>query len=166
LYRRAAGREARLADLGHLLIENRHGLVVDAIATLANGRAERDAAVAMLHARVKRRGWRRRTIGADKAYDTHDFVDVTRAFGFTPHITQNTARRGGSAIDRRTTRHDGYAKSQHARPRIEPAFGWLKTIGWLRKIKLRGLPNVRWLVTFAAAAFNLRRLTTLMAVPA
>jgi transposase len=165
LYRRAAGREARLAYLGHLVIENRHGLIVDALASPADGYGERDAAVTMLHARVKRRGWRRRTVGADKAYDTHDFIEVTRALGFTPHVTQNTARRR-SAIDRRTTRHDGYAKSQHARPRIEPAFGWLKTIGWLRKIKLRGLANVRWLVAFAAAAFNLRRLSTLMAVPA
>ena len=165
LYRRAAGREARLAYLGHLVIENRHGLIVDALATPADGYGERDAAVTMLHAQVKRRGWRRRTVGADKAYDTHDFIEVTRALGFTPHVTQHTARRR-SAIDRRTTRHDGYAKSQHARPRIEPAFGWLKTIGWLRKIKLRGLANVRWLVAFAAAAFNLRRLSTLLAAPA
>jgi hypothetical protein len=81
-------------------------------------------------------------------------------------VTQNVGRRGGSAIDGRTTRHDGSAKSQHARPRIEPAFGWLKTVGWLRKVKLRSLPKVDWLVVFASAAFNLRRLTTLMAAPA
>ncbi len=101
-----------------------------------------------------------------RLYDTHDFVDVTRELIVTPHVTQNTARRGGSAIDGRTTRHAGYAKSQHARPRVEPAFGWLKTIAWLRKIKLRGLPKVDWLVVFASAAFNLRRLTNLMAAPA
>jgi transposase len=166
LYRKAEGREARLAYLGHIVIENRHGLIVDAMATTADGRAERDAAMLMMHARQKRRGYRRCTLGADKAYDTHDFVEVTRAIAVTPHVTQNTARRGGSAIDGRTTRHVGYAQSQHARPRVEPAFGWLKTIAWLRKIKLRGLPNVDWLVVFASAAFNLRRLTTLMAAPA
>jgi hypothetical protein len=93
-------------------------------------------------------------------------VEVTRAIGITPHVTQNLLRPGGSAIDARTTRHDSYAMSQHARPRIEPAFGWLKTIAWLRKIKLRGLPNVAWLVVFASAAFNLRRLVTLTAAPA
>jgi hypothetical protein len=166
LYRRANGHEARLAYLGHLIIENRHGLIVDAMASTADGRAEREVATVLLHERVKRRGWRRRTVGADKGYDTREFVALTRALGVTPHISQNTKRAGGSAIDARTTRHDGYAQSQHARPRIEPAFGWLKTIAWLRKIKLRGLPNVHWLVCFAAAAFNLRRLTTRMAAPA
>jgi transposase len=166
LYRRSQSADARLAYLGHLVIENRHGLIVDAMATTADGRAEREAAVLLLHERVKRRGRRRRTVGADKGYDTYEFVELTRELGVTPHVTQNTARRGGSAIDGRTTRHTGYAKSQHARPRIEPAFGWLKTIGWLRKIKLRGLANVDWLVVFASAAFNLRRLTTLTATPA
>lgn len=165
LYRRSNGREARLAYLGHLVIENRHGLIVEAMATTADGRAEREAAAQMLRGQVKRHGRRRRTLGADKAYDTHDFVEITRALGITPHVTQHTTRRT-SAIDGRTTRHTGYAKSQHARPRVEPAFGWLKTIGWLRKIKLRGLPKVDWLVVFASAAFNLRRLTTLMAAPA
>jgi transposase len=166
LYRKGHGHEARLAYLGHLVIENRHGLIVDAMASTADGRAEREVATVLLHDRVKRHGWRHRTVGADKGYDTREFVELTRDLGFTPHVTQNTARSGGSAIDGRTTRHDGYAKSQHARPRIEPAFGWLKTIAWLRKIKLRGLSNVHWLVCFAAAAFNLRRLTTLMAAPA
>jgi hypothetical protein len=89
-----------------------------------------------------------------------------RGIGVTPHVTQNVTRSGGSAINARTTRHDSYAMSQHARPRIEPAFGWLKTIGWLRKITLRGLANVDWLVTFASAVFNLRRLVTLTATPA
>jgi len=166
LYRRSNHGDARLAYLGHLVIENRHGLIVDAMATAANGYGERDAAVRMLHARVRRRGWRRRTVAADKGYDSRDFVDALRALGMTPHVTQNRTRRGGSAIDNRTTRHVSYAKSQHARPRIEPAFGWLKTIGWLRKIKLRGLPKVGWLVTFASAAFNLRRLSTLTTAPA
>jgi transposase len=165
LYRRSNGQEARLAYLGHLVIENRHGLIVEAMATTAHGRAEREAAARMLRAHRKRRGRRRRTLGADKAYDTRDFIAGTRALGVTPHVTQHTTRRT-SAIDGRTTRHPGYAKSQHARPRVEPAFGWLKTIAWLRKIKLRGLSKVDWLVVFASAAFNLRRLTTLMAAPA
>ena len=148
------------------MIENRHGLIVDAMASTADGRAERGVATVLLHERVKRRGRRPRTVGADKAYDTREFVDFTRELCFTPHVTQNTARSGGSAIDERTMRHDGCAKSQHARPRIEPAFGWLKTVAWLRKLKLRGLANVHWLVCFGAAAFNLRRLVTLMAAPA
>jgi len=167
LYRRSNHGEARLAYLGHLLIENRNGLIVEAMATTANGHAERDAAKRMLgKPRTKRPPALRRTVGADKGYDTRDFVADTRALGVTPHVTQNLTRRGGSAIDGRTTRHEGYATSQHARPRIEPAFGWLKTIAWLRKIKLRGLPNVDWLVVFASAAFNLRRLVTLTAAPA
>jgi transposase len=163
LYRKSKGAESRLAYLGHLVIENRHGLIVDAMASTADGRAEREVAALLLHDRVTRRGLGRRTVGADKAYDTREFIATARDLGITPHVTQNTARSGGSAIDGRTTRHAGYAKSQHARPRIEPAFGWLKTIAWLRKIKLRGLSKVHWLVCFAAAAFNLRRLTTLEA---
>lgn len=166
LYRKGHGHEARLAYLGHLVIEHRHGLIVDAMASTADGRAEREVATVLLHDHVTRRGWRWRTVGADKGFDTREFVGDSRGLGFTPHVTQHTARAGGSAIDQRTTRHTTYAKSQHARPRIEPAFGWLKTIAWLRKVKLRGLSNVHWLVCFAAAAFNLRRLTTLMAAPA
>jgi transposase len=166
LYRKSNGMESRLAYLGHLLIENRHGLIVDAMATEADGRAERDAGLLMLHAQWQRAPWRRRTLGADKAYDVREFVDVTRALGCTPHVTQNLKRPGGSALDARTTRHDGYAMSQHARPRIEPAFGWLKTIGWLRKVKLRGLAKVDWLVVFASAAFNLIRLPKLLPSPA
>jgi hypothetical protein len=104
-----------------------------------------------------------RTVGADKAYDVREFVDLARELGATPHVTQNLARSGGSAIDHRTTRHEGYAMSQHARPRIEPAFGWLKTIAWIRKVKLRGLANVDWLFVFASAAFNLIRLPKLLA---
>ena len=165
LYRKSSNAEARLAYLGHLLIENRHGLIVDAMATEADGTAEREAAILMLHAHW-RRDPRRRTVGADKAYDTHGLVEVLRELEVTPHVAQNLKRRGGSAIDARTTRHPGYAKSLHARPRIEPAFGWLKTIAWIRKVKLRGLAKVDWLFRFASAAFNLRRLVTLMAVPA
>jgi hypothetical protein len=161
LYRKSHGAESRLAYLGHLLIENRHGLITDAMATTADGTAERDAGLLMLHAQWKRAPGRRRTVGADKAYDVRDFIDVTRELGTTPHVAQNLNRAGGSAIDRRTTRHDGYAMSQHARPRIEPAFGWLKTIAWIRKVKLRGLAQVEWLFVFASAAYNVLRVTNL-----
>jgi transposase len=166
LYRKSAGAESRLAFLGHLLIENRHGLIVDAMATQADGRAERDAGLLMLHAEWTRAPWRHRTVGADKAYDVREFIDVMREMDCTPHVAQNLNRPGGSAIDGRTTRHAGYEMSQHARPRIEPAFGWLKTIGWLRKVKLRGLANVDWLVVFASAAYNLIRLPKLLPTPA
>lgn len=162
LYRKSNGAESRLAYLGHLLIENRHGLIADALATTADGTAEREAGLLMLHAQWQRAPGRRRTVGADKAYDVREFIDLTRELGTTPHVTQNLARPGGSAIDSRTTRHVGYAMSQHARPRIEPAFGWLKTIAWTRKVKLRGLANVDWLFVFASAAFNLIRLPKLL----
>jgi len=166
LYRRSNNAESRLAYLGHLLIENRHGLIADAMATQADGYAERDAGLLMLHAQWKRAPGRRRTVGADKGYDVREFVDLARELATTPHVTQNLARPGGSAIDARTTRHEGYAMSQHARPRIEPAFGWLKTIAWIRKVKLRGLANVDWLFVFASAAFNLIRLPKLLPRPA
>ena len=166
LYRRSHQAESRLAYLGHLLIENRHGLIADAMATIADGFAEREAATLMVCQQWQRAPWRRRTVGADKGYDTSDFVELMRKLGTTPHVTQNLTRRGGSAIDERTTRHVGYAKSQHARPRIEPAFGWLKTIAWMRKVKLRGLANVDWLFVFASAAFNLIRLPKLLPRPA
>ena len=162
LYRKSNGAESRLAYLGHLLMENRHGLIADAKATVADGYAEREAATLMMAAQWEQRAAAPRTVGADKAYDAGDFVDLMRELHMTPHVTQNRARPGGSAIDARTTRHDGYAKSQHARPRIEPAFGWLKTIAWIRKVKLRGLPKVDWLFVFASAAFNLIRLPKLL----
>ena len=162
LYRKSNGAESRLAYLGHLLIENRHGLIADARATLADGYGEREAATLMLAAQWECDPGRRRTVGADKAYDSGDFVEMVRELNTTPHVAQNLARRGGSAIDGRTTRHVGYAKSLHARPRIEPAFGWLKTIAWLRKVKLRGLAKVDWLVVFASAAFNVLRLPKLL----
>jgi transposase len=161
LYRKSNGMESRLAYLGHLLIENRHGLIVNAMATQADGTAEREAATVLI-AEEQAGAPRRRTIGADKAYDTVDYVHWMRALDTTPHVTQNLARRGGSAIDGRTTRHVGYAQSQYARPRVEPAFGWLKTIAWMRKVKLRGLANVDWLFVFASAAFNLIRLPKLL----
>ena len=120
----------------------------------------------MLHAQWKRAPWRRRTVAADKAYDVREFIDIMRELGCTPHITQNLKRSGRSTIDGRTTRHAGYAMSQHARPRIEPAFGSLKTVAWVRKVKLRGLAKVDWLFVFASAAFNLIRLPKLLPRPA
>jgi hypothetical protein len=107
---------------------------------------------------------RRRTLGADQGYDAVDFVELMRKLHVTPHVSQNLTR--CSAIDGRTTRHDGYVMSQQARPRIEPAFGWLKTIAWMRKVKLRGLAKVDWLFVFASAAFNLIRLPKLLPMPA
>jgi transposase len=166
LYRRSHHGEARLAYLGHLLIENRHGLIADAMATHADGDAERDAAILMMHEQWRHGRRCHRTLGADKGYDTFGFVALVRALDTTPHVTQNVTRRGGSAIDGRTTRHLGYVMSQQARPRIEPAFGWLKSIAWIRKVKLRRLANVDWLFVFASAAFNLIRLPKLLPRPA
>lgn len=166
LYRKSNNAEARLAYLGHVLLENRHGLIVQAMATEADGWAERDAGMVMLRAQTKGTPSKRRTVGADKNYDTADFVMVSRAMHVTPHVSQNLKRAGGSALDARTTRHEGYSESQACRPRVERPFAWMKTIGWIRKVKLRGLANVEWLFVFASAAFNLRRLTTLMVAPA
>lgn len=160
LYRKSHGMEARLAYLGHVLMENRHGLVVQARATRATGTAERETAVAMLRAHRVGPGC---TVGTDKAYDTRGFVAETRALGVTPHVSQHVTRHGGSAIDGRTTRHPGYAQSQACRPRVERVFGWIKPIAGLRKIKLRGLVHVEWLFVFACAAFNVKRLITLRA---
>jgi hypothetical protein len=124
--------------------------------------AEREAATTMLSTHGRFAPRRHRTVAADKAYDTVYCVDQMGQVDMTPHVAQNDTRRGGTAIDARTTRHAGYAMSQHARPRIEPAFGWLKTIAWIRKVKLRGLANVDWLFVFASAAFNLIRLPKLL----
>ena len=162
-YRKSNNAETRLAYLGHLLMENRHGLIVDAQASVADGFAEREAATTMLSTHWRFAPRLRRTVGADKAYDTADFVGQVRAIGVTPHVAQNETRRGGSAIDARTTRHAGYAMSQHARPRIEPAFGWLKTVAGLRKVKLRGLARVDALFVLASAAFNIKRIVHLRA---
>ena len=166
LYRKSNNAEARLAYLGHLLMENRHGLIIDAQATVADGFAEREAATTMLSTHWRFAPPRHRTVGADKAYDTADFVDQVREIEMTPHVAQHETRRGGSAIDARTTRHAGYAMSQHARPRIERAFAWLKTIAGLRKVKLRGTATVDALFVFASAAFNIKRIVTLRATTA
>jgi hypothetical protein len=144
-------------------MENRHGLVVQAVATRATGTAEREAALQLLRAPGVGTGC---TLGADKNDDTRDFVARARALGVTPHVSQNVKRTGGSAIDGRTTRHDGYEQSQSCRPRVERVFGWIKPIAGLRKIKLRGLAHVEWLFVFACAAFNVKRLTALRAAGA
>jgi transposase len=162
LYRKSKGQEAKLGYLGHVLMENRHGLILDAMLTQADGTAERDAALLMLY-RKWREGKRRgpATVGADKAYDTWDFVRTIRDMNIRPHVSQNTRRPGGSAIDNRTTRHAGYAMSQRKRPWIEKAFGWMKQTAGMRKTRLRGLGNVAWQFLMTAAAFNLWRLPKL-----
>ena len=165
LYRKGHGQEAKLGYLGHVLMENRHGLIVDAMLTQADGTAERDAALLMLYGKWRSRWQRRRrgprSVGADKAYDTRDFVETVRAMDIRPHVAQNTKRCGGSAVDRRTSRHTTYAVSQNKRPLIEKAFGWMKQTGGIRKTKLRGFAKVAWQFLMTAAAFNLWRLPKL-----
>jgi transposase len=160
LFKKSAGSEARLCYLGHLLTENRHGLVVEAEVTLATGKAERESALRMIQTKA---GNKRITLGGDKNFDTREFVEKLRQIKVTPHVAQNTARHGGSAIDQRTTRHPGYAISQQKRKRIEQSFGWMKIIGLLKKVKLRGREKVGWLFTFVSAAYNLYRLSRLPA---
>jgi transposase len=161
LYRKGPGMEARLCFIGHGLMENRSGLIVDARLTRVSGHAERLAALDMIEGFADRP--RAITLGADKGYDAADFVEELRTINVRPHVARNTSGRR-SAIDRRTTRHSGYAKSQRIRKRIEEAFGWIKTVAGLRKTKLRGLPKVDWSFTFAAAAYNLVRAPKLIAV--
>jgi hypothetical protein len=163
LARKGPGKEAKLSYSGNLLVENRNGLIVNAELLEANGRAERDAALLMLE---QVPGTKRVTAGADKGYDTAEFVAECRHLGVTPHVARNTGRRGGSAIDARTVRHPGYAVSQTRRKRIEECFGWLKDIALLRKLKHRGLFKVAWMFTFAASAYNLVRMRRLIPVPA
>jgi transposase len=162
LTRRGAGREAHLAYLGHVVMENRHGLVVAGGATAATGTAERDTALHLV-ARVQRR--KRVTVGADKGYDAREFVQALRALGVTPHVAHHTSGRA-SAIDGRTTHHSGYEISQRKRKRIEEVFGWLKTVGLLRKTRHRGEARVNWVFVFATAIYNLIRIRNLSAAPA
>ena len=160
LYRKGPGQEARLCFLGHALMENRSGLFVDARLTRVSGHAERLAALDMIGPRAERPV--ALTLGADKAYDTADFVMELREINVTPHVAQNTSRRA-SAIDGRTTRHGGYAVSQRIRKRIEEGFGWLKTVAGIKKTRYRGIEKVGWAFTFAVAAYNLVRLPRLLA---
>jgi transposase len=163
LYRKGAGKEAKLCFMGHALMENRNGLVVDACLTPADGHAERVAALHMIEPLADRP--QAITVGADKDYDAEDFVNELRSMKVTPHVAQNTSGRS-SAIDGRTTRHAGYAVSQRIRKRIEEAFGWIKTIAGQEQTKFRGCDRVGWAFTFAAAAYNLTRLPKLLAEPA
>jgi IS5 family transposase len=140
-------------------MENRHALVVDCRVTVADGYGERAAAKAMA---ADLSGARQKTIGADKNYDTKGFVAEMRRLGVTPHVAQNTARSGGSAIDARTTRHVGYAKSINARRGIEKVFGWIKAFGGLRQFKLRGQENVSAVFGLHVIAYNLIRLGNLL----
>jgi transposase len=159
LYRKSSGQPSKLAYLGHVLMENRHALVVDTRLTLATGTAEREAALEMVAARP---GTHRITLGADKAYDVAEFVADLRDRKVTPHVAQNTANRR-SAIDGRTTRHAGYTISQQVRKRIEEGFGWTKTAAGFRKTRHRGLARVGWMFTLTATAYNLIRLPKLLA---
>ena len=158
LARKGKGKEAKLSYSGNVLMENRNGLIVNTEVFEANGTAERDAGLVMLE---QIPGTSRVTVGADKAYDTADFVAECRHMQVTPHVAQNEKRPGGSAIDARTTRHAGYQISQQKRKRIEESFGWLKTIALLRKVRHRGIFKVGWVFTFAAAAYNLVRMRNL-----
>ena len=160
LARKGAGKESKLSYSGNLLVENRNGLIVDAEVFQANGTAERDAALIMLEQIA---GTQPLTVGGDKGFDTRDFVKECRHMRVTPHVAQNLARRGGSAIDGRTTRHPGYGISQNKRKRIEECFGWLKTIALLRKVRHRGVCKVHWIFTLACAAYNLVRMRNLTA---
>jgi transposase len=157
LYKKGVGRPAQLAYLGHVLMENRSGLVVDTRVTRADGFGERAAALGM----IADRPGGRVTLGGDKGYDYPEFVDDLRQIAVTPHVAQNTTNRR-SAIDARTTRHAGYAISQRRRKRVEEAFGWMKTIGMLRKLRHRGAPTVDWIFRFTAAAYNLIRIRNLL----
>jgi transposase len=167
LYRKADGRESRLCFMGHVLMENRNGLAIDATLTRATGTAEREATLGMLD----RRGTERRiTLGADKAYDVTAFVEHLRTRQVTPHIAVNGAvsKLGvvrKTAVDGRTTRHPGYRASQICRKRIEEVFGWIKAQAGFAKVKVRGCAKAEAVFTFAVAAYNLVRIPKLLAEP-
>jgi transposase len=162
LARKGAGKEAKLSFTGHLLMENRNGLVVDTRLTPATGTAEREAAIAMLN---EVPGRDRVTVGADKAYDTADFVANMRAMKVTPHVARNISAHRGSNIDARTTRHAGYDISQVIRKRIEEANGWIKTVGGMARTLHRGVDRVDWMFQLRATAYDLVRLPKLLATP-
>jgi len=159
LARKGAGKEAKLSYAGHVLMENRNGIAVNGCVTQATGRAEAEAAMAMVEAIP---GWHRITLGADKGYDRKQLVEQLRDHQVTPHIAQKQS----SAIDRRTSRYAGYAISQRKRKRVEEIFGWLKTVGGLRKTGHRGVKRVGWMFTLALAAYNLVRMRNLLPAPA
>ncbi len=155
LYTKGSGQEAKLYFMGHVVMENRNGLAVGARLTRATGTAERETALDLLEDVPRRR---RITVGGDKGYDVRTFVDALREGDATPHVARKVSR---GAIDSRTTCHESYNVSQRKRKRVEEIFGWLKTIGMIRKTRHRGLPRVDWIFTFALAAYNLVRIRNL-----
>ncbi len=159
LFKKGKGKEAKLCFMGHVLMDNRHGLIITPRLTAATGTAERDTAVDLVEAVPGRHPI---TVGADKAYDTREFIHALRALRAVPHVAQNRSGRA-SAIDGRTTRHPGYAVSQRLRKRVEEIFGWMKTVGNLRKTRHRGEDRVGWVFTLTAAAYNLVRMRNLTA---
>ncbi|MFH1807686.1 MAG: IS5 family transposase [Pseudomonadota bacterium] len=164
LAKKGKGKEAKLAFSAHALMENRNGLLVDLRVCEASGTAEREAAIAMLDDN-NIPGAGRATLGADKGYDTHNLVDELRSRHITPHIARNDKRKGGSALDGRTTRHVGYAISQRMRKRVEEIFGWAKTTGGLRKTRFRGVARTGLYAFIVGAAYNLVRMIKLLAPP-
>jgi hypothetical protein len=164
LWRKGNGQEAKLCFLGSALMENRNGLLVDMRVTTMSGTAERETALAMLKGVA---GGRRITAGADRAFDVGSYIDGCRSAGVTPHVAQQVTAHRGSKVDARTTRWPGYAVSQRVRRRIESIFGWCKTIGGLRRSRVRGVARTRLAALIAGAAYNLVRLTKLLpAAPA
>lgn len=163
LMRKGKGKEAKLSFMGHALMENRHGLLVDLQISEANGTAERTVALDMLDA--NRAKERRATVGGDKNYDTKGFIAGCRDLNVTPQVAQNTGRRGGSAIDRRTTRHEGYTESQRVRKRVEEIFGWAKTVGGLRRTRYKGRERTQLAAYLVGAAYNLLRIARLKSAP-
>ena len=158
LYTKSKGQAAKLSFICHTLMENRNGLLIDALLTQATGTAEREAAITMLR---RRRGVHKRsTLGGDKAYDTKDFVQQCRELDVTPHVARNTTNRR-SAIDGRVTRHEGYAMSQRKRKRIEEGFGWMKTVGNCRKLRFIGVAKNQLWMTMEAIAYNLTRMANI-----
>lgn len=159
MFRKSQAHPAKLCYAGQVLMENRHDLVAEAQVVRASGSAERDTAIEMLS---ELPGTHPVTVGADKAYDTRGFIEGARALNVTPHVAQNRARRGGSALDRRTTRHPGYLISQRIRKHIEECFGWGKTIGQVRQTKFRGTARVDFQFVLTMAAYNLVRMRSLL----
>jgi DDE family transposase len=159
LWRKARGHEARLCFMSHALMDNRNGLAVAGCASIATGRAEREFALQLIETKA-RLGGRRITLGGDKNYDTAEMVRLLREMNVTPHVARNDTKRS-SAIDGRTTRHAGYEVPHSERKRVEEIFGWLKTVGLLRKVKYRGVKLVDWIFRFGLAAYNLVRIRNL-----
>lgn len=165
LMRKSKGKEAKLSYGAHALMENRNGLLVDIQVTPATGTAEREAADEML-TRQEKKGIKPKTFGADKGYDTRDFVSLLKSKKIAPHVAANTKRKGGSAIDGRTTRHQAYAVSQRIRKRVEEIFGWMKTVGGFRKTRYKGRDRTQLQAWFVGSAYNLLRMAKLMPIAA